>query len=173
VLISADAVPNFDENTTVRVWETFINRANMMWAALGRKDIRIDEQEVIQYVKESIFVGRSRPGRIWNGREIRNVFQAAIDLGEHTSRKQATNGDRPVTETEPYIIGRKEFEAIAEVLNQFDRYLEELHLASADRRAHREGLRSSRPAGQEGRRVKDGKAHERPRSPSELDAVSD
>ncbi|KAI1274636.1 hypothetical protein F5Y07DRAFT_401118 [Xylaria sp. FL0933] len=108
--------PRFDLEATIRLYSTYIKRIRAEQERLQSATFRIKEKEILKFAKRHFRQGEKEGLGTWNGRQIRNAFQAAIALVEYDSR-QAKEGDPRPT------LGEAQFTIVAESSREFDRYL--------------------------------------------------
>ncbi|KAF2647422.1 hypothetical protein K491DRAFT_784737 [Lophiostoma macrostomum CBS 122681] len=120
--------PNFDEETTIRVWKTFIKQTQK--ANANRPNFRIDAKGIKTFAREHY--KRSSENSRWNGRQIRNAFHTAIAMAEYEARaKQPNINVRDPLSYEKDLgdvkveLGRQQFDVISSTVRQFDDYIKE------------------------------------------------
>ncbi|KAK7446512.1 hypothetical protein Landi51_07459 [Colletotrichum acutatum] len=114
--------PPLTETQTARIWSSRIRKVKA-------NAIRIDEQDILAFAQQIwTFQGRPERGPVWNGRQIRNVFQSAIALaGYHTKTGEQIH------------LTRENFRRVGEVSDQFSRYIYKTKLSHTDADLNRTG----------------------------------
>ncbi|KAI0198183.1 hypothetical protein F4808DRAFT_436799 [Astrocystis sublimbata] len=108
--------PKFDLEATLRLYTMYINRVKTEQARLQSFTFRVKEKEVLKFAKRH-FRQTERDGLgPWNGRQIRNAFQAAIALAEYDSQQNKDGNPRAT-------LGKSQFQIVADSSREFDRYL--------------------------------------------------
>ncbi|KAI8944575.1 hypothetical protein F4801DRAFT_594846 [Xylaria longipes] len=107
--------PKFDLEATLRLYSTYIKRARAEQERLQSTTFKIKEKEILKFAKRHFRQAEKEGLGTWNGRQIRNAFQAAIALVEYESQ-QRKDGVRP-------SLGEAQFNIVAESSREFDRYL--------------------------------------------------
>ncbi|KAI0965292.1 hypothetical protein F4678DRAFT_476688 [Xylaria arbuscula] len=108
--------PKFDLEATIRLYSTYIKRTRAEQERLESATFRIKEKEILKFAKRHFRQGEKEGLGTWNGRQIRNAFQAAIALVEYESRQTEEGNPRPA-------LGEAQFKIVAESSREFDRYL--------------------------------------------------
>ncbi|KAI0427951.1 hypothetical protein F5Y09DRAFT_314758 [Xylaria sp. FL1042] len=108
--------PRFDLEATIRLYSTYIKRTRAEQERLQSPTFRIKEKEILKFAKRHFRQGEKEGLGTWNGRQIRNAFQAAIALAEYDSRQTKEGDPRPT-------LGEAQFNIVAESSREFDRYL--------------------------------------------------
>ncbi|GAW13751.1 hypothetical protein ANO14919_031400 [Xylariales sp. No.14919] len=126
--------PPLDRKSTLQIFKKNRDRINTRYKKAGRV-IDINSSEIIDFAID-YFEG-NKEGR-WNGRQVRNAFQSALALAEldavgTNDFMSESNNDRPV------VLGRKNFETVAEAYKGFTNYPKQVYGADFARRA-RENL---------------------------------
>ncbi|KAH6684956.1 hypothetical protein F5X68DRAFT_171403 [Plectosphaerella plurivora] len=114
-----------------KIWTQFFNKLDD-----EREDFRTT-QRAKDYVLEDEEVGLMK----FNGREIRNAFQTAVALAEF---RFAQNRDSS-THKQP-TLDRKDFEQVCKMMQQFKKYMNNLHGADQEDRAYIARSRANRLA---------------------------
>ena len=124
----------------LQIWQNNIRRA--------QKHYHIDREKLVQWAAKRFEI------LDWNGRQIRNAFQAAIALAEFSVRSNDSRirVDTNVSGTMPsnIAVGKKHFQDVADVSMEFDEYITSIYGMSsfADRArtdfARNDNFRSSR-----------------------------
>ncbi|KAI4595224.1 hypothetical protein KJ359_007200 [Pestalotiopsis sp. 9143b] len=108
--------PRLRKDETIKLYKVFIQRAKDEQARLGSNTFKIDKKQIVDFAKKH-YREMDREGLgTWNGRQIRNAFQAAIALVEHDSQQARPGAPKPT-------LGDKQFEIVAESSKEFDKYL--------------------------------------------------
>jgi hypothetical protein len=123
----------FDQDTTVKVWKTFIRQTKESVKNRGWKHFKVNSGDILEFAEE---YWQDNPTARWNGRQIRNAFHTAIAMAEFDARKKE-EGEEPTK----IILGREQFEKIASTVRDFDKYLIETVGTTFEERAAKEGLR--------------------------------
>jgi hypothetical protein len=141
------ADPNFDEETTISVWKTFIKQTQK--ANATRPNFRIDTKGIKAFAREHY--SRNSENSRWNGRQIRNAFHTAIAMAEYEAR--AKQPDINVRDQLDYgkdfgdvkvELGRQQFDVIGSTVRQFDDYIKETIGQSYEATMEHEKMRSSK-----------------------------
>ncbi|KAI9695092.1 MAG: hypothetical protein M1820_008917 [Bogoriella megaspora] len=80
--------PNFDKETTVEVWETFIAQTKEAIEKKGWKHFEIQEDRIRRFAEKH---WKENPDARWNGRQIRNAFHTAIAMAEFDAQGQCSS----------------------------------------------------------------------------------
>ncbi|KAK7964340.1 hypothetical protein PG988_011314 [Apiospora saccharicola] len=112
----------FDKASTRRLYEIFIDRTKAEQKRRGPSHFLIKRKEIITFAKENFREMKREGLGAWNGRQIRNTFQAAISLAESEYQKQLVDGQYPQDKKLPEL-GRSQLATVADRSKQFDRYL--------------------------------------------------
>ncbi|KAI1291413.1 hypothetical protein F5Y03DRAFT_33318 [Xylaria venustula] len=108
--------PKFDLEATIRLYTTYIKRTRAEQERLESATFKIKDKEILKFAKRHFRQGEKEGLGTWNGRQIRNAFQAAIALVEYESRQTKEGNARPA-------LGEEQFKIVAESSREFDRYL--------------------------------------------------
>ncbi|KAK8859190.1 AAA family ATPase [Apiospora arundinis] len=112
----------FNLKSTTRLYKIFIKRTNEEQKKRGPAHFRINRDEILDFAKENYLDMKAERLSVWNGRQIRNAFQAAISLAEHEYQKKLVNGRYPAKKPLPEL-GRAQLSTVADRSKEFDRYL--------------------------------------------------
>ncbi|KAI3317698.1 hypothetical protein HD806DRAFT_514024 [Xylariaceae sp. AK1471] len=108
--------PKFDLEATTRLYSTYIKRTRTEQERAKRATFKIKEKEILKFAKRHFRRAEKEGLGTWNGRQIRNAFQAAIALVEYESQQTKEGDPRPT-------LGEPQFNTVAESSREFDRYL--------------------------------------------------
>ncbi|KAK7993367.1 hypothetical protein PG989_006748 [Apiospora arundinis] len=112
----------FNLKSTTRLYKIFIKRTIAEQKKRGPARFRINRDEILDFAKENYLDMKAERLSVWNGRQIRNAFQAAISLAEHEYQKKLVNGRYPAKKPLPEL-GRAQLSTVADRSKEFDRYL--------------------------------------------------
>ncbi|KAI0103757.1 hypothetical protein GGR51DRAFT_561689 [Nemania sp. FL0031] len=129
--------PKFDLEATLKLYSTYIKRTRDEQNRLQATTFKIKEKEILKFAKRHFREGEKEGLGTWNGRQIRNAFQAAIALVEYDSQQSKEGDPRPT-------LGEAQFKIVAESSREFDRYLRSTHGAVDSEIALREQWRFDR-----------------------------
>ncbi|KAK8096500.1 hypothetical protein PG999_012444 [Apiospora kogelbergensis] len=115
----------FNLKSTVRLYKAFIDRTRGEQKKRGPPHFKINGEEIIAFAKENYRGMKRERMAVWNGRQIRNAFQAAISLAEHEYLKKLVDGRYPAKKPLPEL-GRAQLTAIADRSKEFEQYLIEV-----------------------------------------------
>lgn len=139
--------PNFDEETTVSVWKTFIKQTKK--ANASRKNFHIDTKGIKSFARDHY--NRNPESSRWNGRQIRNAFHTAIAMAEYEAR--AKESKTMVTDPIEYgkemgdvevELGRRQFDVISSTVRQFDDYMKDTMGATYEEKMEHEKVRKTK-----------------------------
>jgi hypothetical protein len=134
------ADPNFDRDTTIRVWKTFIKQTRRALERNNRTGIRIDKEGILKFAKDH---WKKHPDARWNGRQIRNAFHTAVAMAEFSARGgKLANGEYDQERDVKIDVGRAQFEKIANTVKEFDDYMREAIGMSYEAKAVKERMRA-------------------------------
>ncbi|KAI1130703.1 hypothetical protein F5Y10DRAFT_235014 [Nemania abortiva] len=108
--------PRFDLDATLKLYSTYIKRTRDEQDRLKSANFKIKEKEILKFAKRHFRQSEKEGLGTWNGRQIRNAFQAAIALAEYDGQQIKEGDPRP-------ILGEAQFNIVAESSREFDRYL--------------------------------------------------
>ncbi|KAI0442772.1 hypothetical protein F4803DRAFT_562077 [Xylaria telfairii] len=108
--------PKFDLEATLRLYSTYLKRAKLEQERLQSATFKIKEKEILKFAKRHFRQSEKEGLGTWNGRQIRNAFQAAIALVEYDSQQTKDGCPRPT-------LGEAQFRVVADSSREFDRYL--------------------------------------------------
>ena len=96
---------------------------------LRNSNLQVDfsEAEIRRFAEQHWLDNEERSSRQWNGRQIKNAFQAALALAnwEFYEGKQSQNLERP-------LLKAKHFKAVAKTSAHFDDYISNIYHISDD-----------------------------------------
>ncbi|KAI0856903.1 P-loop containing nucleoside triphosphate hydrolase protein [Xylaria cubensis] len=126
--------PPLDQSSTLQIFQKNWDRIIARYKEGGRV-ININILEITAFAIE--YFQNNKEGR-WNGRQIRNAFQSALALAELDALGEGdflgeSDHNRPV------VLGRKNFDTVADAYKGFTSYLKQVYGADFARRA-RENL---------------------------------
>lgn len=78
--------PRIDLETTLKIWENFLQRFKTECAARGVK-VLMERRKILEFA-ETHYKEHAASKSTWNGRQIRNAFQTAIALGKADSSQE-------------------------------------------------------------------------------------
>ncbi|KAI1328142.1 hypothetical protein F5Y16DRAFT_398785 [Xylariaceae sp. FL0255] len=129
--------PSFSLEQTRQLYEVYINRTREEQKRANVASFKIKEKEILKFARRH-FKEMERDGLgTWNGRQIRNAFQAAIALVEYESQHTKDGDPKPA-------LGAAQFQIIADSSKEFDRYLSSTLGAPEADIAHHEQWRYDR-----------------------------
>lgn len=108
--------PRLNIEATRKLYEIFIKRVKSEQERANTSSFEIKKKEIIKFAKRHFRQMEKEGLATWNGRQIRNAFQAAIALAEYEGKKVAAGQPAP-------ILGESQFQVVAESSKEFDRYL--------------------------------------------------
>ncbi|TRX92150.1 hypothetical protein FHL15_007017 [Xylaria flabelliformis] len=108
--------PKFDLDATLKLYSTYIKRTRLEQERLQSTNFKIKEKEIMKFARRHFRQAEKEGLGTWNGRQIRNAFQAAIALVEYDSQQTKDGSPRPT-------LGEAQFNIVAESSREFDRYL--------------------------------------------------
>ncbi|KAI0860878.1 hypothetical protein F4860DRAFT_503744 [Xylaria cubensis] len=108
--------PKFDLDATLKLYSTYIKRTRLEQERLQSANFKIKEKEIMKFARRHFRQAEKEGLGTWNGRQIRNAFQAAIALVEYDSQQTKDGAPRPA-------LGEAQFNIVAESSREFDRYL--------------------------------------------------
>ncbi|KAI1119106.1 hypothetical protein F5Y14DRAFT_460404 [Nemania sp. NC0429] len=126
--------PPLDRKSTLQIFQKNWERINARYKKAGR-DITVDTPEITEFAID--YFENNKEGR-WNGRQIRNAFQSALALAELDALETDDFLD-DADHNRPIVLGRKNFDTVAEAHKGFTSYLKQVYGADFARRA-RENL---------------------------------
>ncbi|RWA05708.1 hypothetical protein EKO27_g9393 [Xylaria grammica] len=149
--------PRFDLEATLGLYSTYIKRTRAEQESLQSATFRIKEKEILKFAKRHFRQAEKEGLGTWNGRQIRNAFQAAIALAEYDSQQTKEGDPRPT-------LGQAQFEIVADSSKEFDRYLVSTLGAADSDIARREEWRFDRFGNSEHKRTVMPQSHNRGQS---------
>lgn len=105
--------PALDRPTTCSIWQV-----NLRKLKEKRSDVVFNEGDLLNYAGIAWDTQMSRRRVTWNGRQIRNAFQTAVALAEHSSLLEPRDKESGKIE-----LKREHFMKVGEVSDRFDEYL--------------------------------------------------
>lgn len=123
-----------EREATLQIFKKNWERIKSRYAKNNRK-VEIEEVEITQWALDYFDNNKNRR---WNGRQIRNAFQSALALAE----LEALGTDNLLDDTDhgrTVVLGKKNFETVADAYKGFVNYMKEVYGADFARRA-RENL---------------------------------
>jgi hypothetical protein len=126
--------PPLDRKSTLQIFQKNWERIRTRYEKAGR-NIDVKDSELTEFAID--YFEQNKEGR-WNGRQIRNAFQSALALAE----LDALGTGDILDETDhkrDVVLGRKNFDIVAESYQGFTNYLKQVYGADFARRA-RENL---------------------------------
>ncbi|KAI1080425.1 P-loop containing nucleoside triphosphate hydrolase protein [Whalleya microplaca] len=125
--------PKIEQKQTIKIWKNILDR---LQRDNENREIKIefDRQDMLDYA-ETQFEKHKETESTWNGRQIRNVFQTAITLGQYERSMRLL--EKGLTSEEAISTGKKRwkrlklttksFDIIAETAQEFEDYLYAVH----------------------------------------------
>jgi hypothetical protein len=111
--------PRLTRPQTLKIWEKNLNRLKKIEDARAqiteKPRLRIFDAEVLAYAKEHYKEHRDSRVGLWNGRQIRNAFQAAAALAYHDPGLEGP------------MLTSSLFREVAKTTDEFDKYINALH----------------------------------------------
>ncbi|KAK7698056.1 hypothetical protein SLS64_012934 [Diaporthe eres] len=126
------------ETQTLKIWKTNFQRLkenNKISMEPYRPPIDFNDKKIIAWVK------KHWQDIQWNGRQIRNAFQAAVALAEFEAKQRDAQRDDGSSRTSP-VLTTDHFKKLARASAQFSEYLRETHGEDEDGRAVLEKTRA-------------------------------
>ncbi|KAF2690202.1 hypothetical protein K458DRAFT_483656 [Lentithecium fluviatile CBS 122367] len=105
---------DFDRETTVEVWQTFIQQTEDSIKDKQLEYFEIRKSEILKFAKRH---WDSDPQFRWNSRQIRNAFHTAIAMAEFDAHGKEEQG-----KPKKIVLGHKQFKKIASTVEEFDKY---------------------------------------------------
>ncbi|KAK7720856.1 hypothetical protein SLS63_009639 [Diaporthe eres] len=130
--------PKLTETQTLKIWKTNFQRLkenNKISMEPYRPPIDFNDKKIIAWVK------KHWQDIQWNGRQIRNAFQAAVALAEFEAKQRDAQRDDGSSRTSP-VLTTDHFKKLARASAQFSEYLRETHGEDEDGRAVLEKTRA-------------------------------
>ncbi|KAH9905188.1 hypothetical protein F4778DRAFT_728975 [Xylariomycetidae sp. FL2044] len=112
--------PQFNLEYTLKLYDVFIKRARTEQEKTGSFLFKIKDKEIKKFAKKHYRQLEREGIGAWNGRQIRNAFQAAIALAEHKSQQKRERQD---PDDSLPTLGEEQFSIVAESSREFERYL--------------------------------------------------
>ncbi|KAK8030108.1 P-loop containing nucleoside triphosphate hydrolase protein [Apiospora rasikravindrae] len=112
----------FNLKTTRRLYEIFVDRTRAEQKRRGPAHFVIKRKEILEFAKDNYREMKGEGLGAWNGRQIRNAFQAAISLAEHEYQKKLVKGKYPEGRDLPEL-GRSQLATVADRSKEFEKYL--------------------------------------------------
>ncbi|KAL5114046.1 hypothetical protein ACEQ8H_008060 [Pleosporales sp. CAS-2024a] len=147
--------PNFDKDTTIKVWKTFIKQAKKKLDDEGRTNVTVNSSEIKKFARRH---WQDNPKARWNGRQIRNAFHTAVAMAEFQAREKEKDGSYNANKDVKITIGREQFETIAKTAKEFDDYMTETMGFTYEDRASKTGMRKKEREMEKKREREDAKA---------------
>jgi hypothetical protein len=117
--------PALDEESTLEIWTNLLQRIKRD-NKMAEVKILFDEEALLQYAKIH-FRKHHHNGTTWNGRQIRNAFQAAIGIGQYERLRKidraAARGEAPDKSTRSIRLPSRTFRTVAEIANDIEKYI--------------------------------------------------
>ncbi|KAI4948165.1 hypothetical protein J4E91_006159 [Alternaria rosae] len=155
--------PNFDKDTTLKVWKTFIDQTKFVLESSGRTNVTVDAEGIEKFAKKH---WKENKQARWNGRQIRNAFHTAVAMAEFGARSRKTGEDYDDGKDVKISVGKVEFEKIANTAKEFGVYMTET-MGDADFVASRDGLRKQQKEPKEKTKKKKKKKQSKSKKQSE------
>ncbi|KAK8242776.1 P-loop containing nucleoside triphosphate hydrolase protein [Phyllosticta capitalensis] len=127
--------PRLDEKSTVKIWQTCLNRIEKMNADPDADiQIEFDNLKILEYAKKHYLKLKSRDEQsTWNGRQIRNAFQTAVALAKYDRQheiQKAGLSQKEAMKRKKYRtakLKRIHFQRVSDVMQDYDQYVEIMH----------------------------------------------
>ena len=100
--------PALDKRSTLKIWKMNLERLSK-----GRKDLKIQSEEICEYARKHYKELHQNGKPTWNGRQIKNAFQTAIALAEFEANKNKRG----------LVLELEHFKVVARTSEDFDNYL--------------------------------------------------
>jgi hypothetical protein len=123
--------PNIGEKETRQIWENILNRIERNNKAEKMK-VKFDRDDLLEYAINH-YRQHEPLGMAWNGRQIRNAFQLAIQLGYHDLEKrlkekgltppEAARHPKPKRWMTTVYLTPRNIRSIARIADEFENYL--------------------------------------------------
>ena len=114
--------PKLNQKATSKIWNRSLKR-------LRNSNLQVDfsEVEIRRFAEQHWLDNEERPARQWNGRQIKNAFQAALALAnwEFYETEQCKDLQRP-------LLKCKHFERVAKTSAHFDDYISDVYEIPGD-----------------------------------------
>lgn len=114
--------PKLSQKATLQIWDRSLSR-------LRNSNLQVDfsEDEIRRFAEQHWLDNEKRPSRQWNGRQIKNAFQAALALAnwEFYEGKQRHNLERP-------LLKANHFGRVAKTSAHFDDYISDIYSIQDD-----------------------------------------
>jgi len=109
--------PKLDNVSFMRIWDKAIARVKR-----SHRDLDMDDDSIRDFAKLLWLDNENHPSRHWNGRQIKNAFQAAIALAhfDFEDAEKSKKGKRPV-------LSAAHFKRIGKASAHFDDYIGNLY----------------------------------------------
>ncbi|CZT15096.1 uncharacterized protein RCC_00995 [Ramularia collo-cygni] len=113
--------PPLDRTSTEKIWKLNLDRIETS----PEFDLDIRRKDIMDFCKKHWETNQDFPGRLWNGRQIKNGFHTAIALAnwDFWDNKGHEKREKP-------LLTAKQFEYVAKTSSAFDDYLDEVHHSS-------------------------------------------
>jgi hypothetical protein len=119
--------PPLDKKNTLKVWKMNLDRLDRQNSSADSKlHIQFERKEIEEFAK-----AHWKDGNRWNGRQIKNAFQAAVALADWDNLKENT-ADKTETKTSPHLR-YKHFDTVAVASAHFEHYLMEVRSSDQQR----------------------------------------
>lgn len=174
--------PDFDEDATISVWETFIRQTEE--ANKDRPNFHIDSKSIIKFARKH-FNSNPESSR-WNGRQIRNAFHTGIAMAEYEARTEQAKAAGRDKAKDPLdygkdvgdvkvVLGKHQFKAISSTVRQFDDYIKETLGGTWEEAAENNKLRTAKFKSEKkkSKKSKSKSKHDNPGSSSDSSSSED
>ncbi|KAI1270112.1 hypothetical protein F5Y18DRAFT_367142 [Xylariaceae sp. FL1019] len=129
--------PKLDYAATRQLYKTYIQRTRMEQERANSATFDIRDKEILRFAKIHFRELEKEGFDTWNGRQIRNAFQAAIALVDFKGQQAKESDKKPV-------LGEEQFRVVADSSKEFDMYLRSTLGAGESDIARQEQLRFDR-----------------------------
>ncbi|KAI4673644.1 uncharacterized protein J4E88_008700 [Alternaria novae-zelandiae] len=130
--------PDFDKETTLKVWRTFIDQTKYVLRNSGRSKVTIAEDEIMKFAEKHYDRNENAS---WNGRQIRNAFHTAVAMAEFGARNKKDDTGYDDHKDATIKVGKAEFKKIARTAEEFEEYMEDTMNGTFRAKASKAGLR--------------------------------
>ena len=143
--------PDFDKETTLKVWRTFIDQTKYVLRNSGRSKVTIAEDEIMKFAEKHYDRNENAS---WNGRQIRNAFHTAVAMAEFGARNKKDDAGYDDHKDATIKVGKAEFKKIARTAEEFEEYMEDTMNGTFRAKASKAGLRKDQKVQKERAREK-------------------
>lgn len=128
--------PRLDETSTIKIWQTCLERMKKMNADPDTDvQIEFEESKILDFARKHYTQLKDRDEQsTWNGRQIRNAFQTAVALAKYDrqqkiqeaglSQKEAMKKKKKYRTAK---LRHQHFKRVSDVMQEYDQYVEKMH----------------------------------------------